>query len=273
MNSRTKTALGLFAAVMVLAAVERVVRVVILAAFWPAIAFFAPIDPERTPGTGAVPQSAGLAAAGGILAAFLFVDLLLTSVGFHFLRSGRSEFGPHHSTRVAHSGIAMVLYLVLAFVGNIALAVTFRSFLPWLGYTFSLNPARYASFTLVNIGLAVLAGFAVLWMVEKLLDPRALTLAIGAFALGVGSAVAVAGIGLAVLAVTPLPAQPTDIPFAFAMAEVTGDALAGVSIILWLLVYLRTLGRFRRGELVAIPPPPVYSTPPPYIPPSPPIVP
>jgi hypothetical protein len=159
------------------------------------------------------------------------------------------------------------LYVVFAFVGNIGVAAILRTFLPWLGYTFSINLARYAAFTLVNVGLAVLAGLTVFWMVEQLLDGPARRLAMSAFALGVGSAVAVMVLGLAFLAVTPLPAQPTDIPFAFAMAEVTGDALAGISIVAWLLVYRRTLGRLRRGELVTRAAQPVYSDRLTYIPP------
>jgi len=77
-------------------------------------------------------------------------------------------------------------------------------------------------------------------------------------------------IGLTFLGLTPLPSQPTEIPFAFATAEISGDVLGGVSIILWLIVYRRTLDRFRRGELVAIPARAAYSSPPPYIPPAPP---
>lgn len=266
--SRTAKALRLFTAAMGLALVERIVRVVIVVSFWPAIAIFAPIDPERV--TLTTPQSGGLVAAGGALAGFLVVDALLVIAGVHYLRSGRSEFGPMLSARVTRSQDAMILYLVVAFVGNVAVAAALRSFLPWLGYTFSISPATYAAFTLVNVVLAVLAGFAVFWIVEQLLDRPTRAWAIRAFALGVGSAVAVMVIGLVFLAVTPLPAQPTEIPFAFAIAEISGDILGGVSIILWLIVYLRTLDRFRRGELVANPPPVVHSTPPPYVPPTPP---
>lgn len=266
--SRTKTALRFFTAAMGLAVVERIVRVAIVVAFWPAIAIFAPIDPERATGTD--PQPAGLVAAGGILAVFLLIDALLVIIGLYYLRSGRSELGPGHATRIIHSRNAMILYVVVAFVGNVAVAAALRSFLPWLGYTFSINPARYAAFTLVNVVLAVLAGFAVFWIVERLLDHPTRAWAMRAFALGVGSAVAVMLIGLGFLALTPLPARPTEIPFAFAMAEVSGDVLGGVSILLWLIVYLRTLDRFRRGELVPIPPPAVYSNAPAYIPPTPP---
>lgn len=266
--SRTQRALRLFMAAMGLALVERIARVAIVFAFWPAIAIFAPIDPERATGTVAGP--AGLIAAGGILAGFLFIDALLVIVGFYYLRSGRSELGPEHSARITRSQTAMILYVVLVFLGNIATSAALRSFLPWLGYTFSLNPVRYAAFTLVNVVLAVLAGFAVLWIIERLLDRPTRAWAIRALALGVGSAVAVMVIGLVFLVLTPLPAQPTEIPFAFAMAEISGDVLGGASIILWLIVYLRALDRFRRGEVVAIPTRAAYSIPPPYIPPTPP---
>src|SRR5207247_1378699 len=76
--------------------------------------------------------------------------------------------------------------------------------------------------------------------------------------LGVGSAAAVSVIGLAFLALTPLPSRPTEIPFAFAMAEISGDVLGGASIVLWLIVYRRTLNRLGRGQLVAIPPGAAY---------------
>src|SRR3989475_7039603 len=140
--SRTTSAIRLFTAAMGLAMVERVVRVAIVVAFWPAIAIFAPIDPERAAGNG--PQSAGLVAAGGILAVFLFVDAILVIIGLRYLRAGRSEMGPGHSTRLAQSQNAMIVYVVVAFVGNIAVSAAFSTFLPWLGYTFSLNPSRYA---------------------------------------------------------------------------------------------------------------------------------
>ena len=266
--SRATTAIRLFTAAMGLAVVERVVRVAIVVAFWPAIAIFAPIDPERATGNG--PQSAGLVAAGGILAVFLFIDAILVVIGLRYLRAGRSELGPEHATRIKQSQTAMIVYVVVAFVGNVAVSAAFGSFLPWLGYTFSINPARYAGFTFVNVVLAVLAGIAVFWIVEHLLDRATRAWALRALALGVGSAVAVMVIGLTFLGLTPLPSQPTEIPFAFAMAEITGDVLGAVSIILWLIVYRRTLDRFRRGELVAIPARAAYSSPPPYIPPAPP---
>lgn len=266
--SKTTTALRFFTAAMGLAVVERILRIAIVVAFWPAIAIFAPIDPERV--TLTTPQSGSLVAAGGALAVFLVIDALLVAVGVHYLRSGRSELGPAHSARVTRSQNAMILYLVVALLGNVAVAAALLSFLPWLGYTFSISPVRYAAFTLVNVVLAVVAGFAVLWIVEQLLDRPTRVWAIRAFALGVGSALAVMVIGLVFLALTPLPAQPTDIPFAFATAEISGDVLGAVSVILWLIVYRQTLDRFRRGELVPLPAPAVYATPPPYIPPTPP---
>ncbi len=265
--SRTTTALRFFTAAMGLAVVERIVRVAIVVAFWPAIAIFAPIDPERA--TGTVTQSAGLVAAGGILAVFLFIDAILVIIGLRYLRAGRAELGPEHSTGIARSQNAMIVYVVVAFAGNVAVSAAFSSFLPWLGYTFSLNPARYAAFTFVNVVLAVLAGFAVFWIVERLLDRPTRAWAIRALLLGVGSAVAVSVIGLTFLALTPLPSQPTEIPFAFATAEISGDVVGGASIILWLIVYLRTLDRFRRGDLVAFPPRAADSNAPSYIPPTP----
>jgi len=265
---RTATALGFFTVAMGLAVVERILRVAIVVAFWPAIAIFAPIDPERVTGNG--PGPAGLVAAGGTLAVFLFIDAILVVIGFRSLRAGRSELGPEHSTRIGQSQTAMIVYVVVAFLGNVGVAATSGTFLPWLGYTFSINPARYAAFTFVNVVLAVLAGFAVFWIVERLLDRPTRTWAIRAFALGVGSAVAVSVIGLTFLALTPLPSQPTEIPFAFAMAEISGDVLGGASIVLWLIMYRRTLDRLRRGELVVIPPGAAYSNAPYYVPPTPP---
>src|SRR6266571_2930460 len=86
---RTATALGFFTVAMGLAVVERILRVAIVVAFWPAIAIFAPIDPERVTGNG--PGPAGLVAAGGTLAVFLFIDAILVVIGFRSLRAGRSE--------------------------------------------------------------------------------------------------------------------------------------------------------------------------------------
>ncbi len=273
--SRTATALRFFTAAMGLAVVERILRIAIVVAFWPAIAIFAPIDPERVTGSG--PGPAGLVAAGGTLAVFLFIDAILVVIGLRALRAGRSELGPEHSTRIGQSQTAMIVYVVVAFLGNIGVAAASGTFLPWLGYTFSINPTRYAAFTLVNVVLAVLAGFAVFWIVERLLDRPSRAWAIRALALGVGSAVAVMVVGLTFLILTPpfliptpLPSQPTEIPFAFAMAEISGDVLGGVSIVLWLIVYRRTLDRIRRGELVTIPPGAAYSNARSYIPPTPP---
>jgi len=266
--SRTATALRFFTAAMGLAVVERILRIAIVVAFWPAIAIFAPIDPERATGSGAGP--AGLVAAGGALAVFLFIDAILVVIGLRNLRAGRSELGPEHSMRITQSQTTMIVYVVVAFLGNIGVAATSGTFLPWLGYTFSINPARYAAFTFVNVVLAVLAGLAVFWIVEGLLDRPTRAWAIRALALGVGSAVAVLVIGFTFLALTPLPSQPTEIPFAFAMAEITGDVLGGASIVLWLMVYRRTLDRIRRGELVVIPPGAAYSNARSYTPPTPP---
>src|SRR6266540_1827323 len=231
--SRTATALRFFTAAMGLAVVERILRIAIVVAFWPAIAIFAPIDPERATGSGSGP--AGLVAAGGALAVFLFIDAILVVIGLRNLRAGRSELGPEHSMRITQSQTTMIVYVVITFV---------------------------------NVVLAVLAGLAVFWIVEGLLDRPTRAWAIRALALGVGSAVAVLVIGFTFLALTPLPSQPTEIPFAFAMAEITGDVLGGASIVLWLMVYRRTLDRIRRGELVVIPPGAAYSNARSYTPPT-----
>src|SRR6266540_306570 len=185
--SRTATALRFFTAAMGLAVVERILRIAIVVAFWPAIAIFAPIDPERATGSGSGP--AGLVAAGGALAVFLFIDAILVVIGLRNLRAGRSELGPEHSMRITQSQTTMIVYVVVAFLGNIGVAATPGTFLPWLGYTFSINPARYAAFTFVNVVLAVLAGLAVFWIVEGLLDRPTRAWAIRALALGVGRAI------------------------------------------------------------------------------------
>src|SRR3989304_5166503 len=127
---------------------------------------------------------------------------------------------------------------------------------------------------------AILMGLFLLWTVEGLAAPDKRQLGVIALIVGVAAGVAALVANVFVLYTVPIPTRPQDFSVLLVVPSVVGSGISLISVGLWYVVYRSVLDRFRRGELQAIPPVPMYPMPyaqpyapyypPPYVPAPPP---
>lgn len=241
------------------------VVVVILFALFPLIALVSTMDPNAIDPNDTALISSIVGAAFGLLAAACaiiilgLVGLILGIVGLVSLNRGKQEFGMEHTQRVDRAIIMVILGAIIPIVGGIAVgAGTIVTTTPGV-QSFSIG-SSVASIALGILG-TVLVGLFLLWSIETLATPNVRRLGLYAIVVGIIAATSGGALTIGLLTTNPLPTTPQDFSLAWLVPGILTYSLSIVSLALWYMAYRGVLGRFARGELRAVVPPPYLPTP------------
>src|SRR3989304_6181095 len=173
-------------------------------------------------------------------------------------------------------GVRQASYAIILFMVANALGIVFiLALMPLLAEVLTLPPGGVPSAGFfggllavpaaggapAGIVGAILMGLFLLWTVEGLAAPDKRQLGVIALIVGVAAGVAALVANVFVLYTVPIPTRPQDFSVLLVVPSVVGSGISLISVGLWYVVYRRVLDRFRRGELQAIPPVPMYPMP------------
>lgn len=271
--SQTEKGVRYVSYAIILFLIVGILTAVLYVVLWPLIAMVTTLDPNtfdpNDPGFGALLGAVlAVAAMGCGIAVMALVGLILGLIGLIGVNKGKIEFGPAHAQRVDRALIMLLLGIIVPTVGSFILSFALAGSVtttPGLGgFTPVLDVAYAAGSLVLAVVGAVLVGLFLLWSVEALTTPETRKLGVAALALGITSAAVTSVITFVLLAAVPIPTRPEDVTILFAVPGIAGQGISVASLGLWYVMYRRILERFRRGELRAAPPAPMYM--PPYPP-------
>jgi len=258
---------------IILFMVANALGIVFILALMPLLAEVLTLPPGGVPSAGFFGGLIAVAAAGCGLLVVELVGAILGLLAVIAIHRGKMEFGPGHSEKVDHAVLALIGGILVPIIGGI-FAGSVGSIVPSVSL---VSAAAGASAGIVG---AILMGLFLLWTVEGLAAPDKRQLGVIALIVGVAAGVAALVANVFVLYTVPIPTRPQDFSVLLVVPSVVGSGISLISVGLWYVVYRSVLDRFRRGELQAIPPVPMYPMPyaqpyapyypPPYVPAPPP---